>query len=208
MATFADLKTQVASDLKRSDLNSSISAEILNSVARHSNERFWFNETRAYTFSLTNAVDEYTLASSAPVLEFVKIDWVRVQIGSQWVRLRRIDADRMEELQATTASGQPTYAWSYYGNKLRFYPVPNATFTAKVAGHYRLIELSADTDSNSWTNEGKSLIRYTALTRLFAFPIRNADAAMGAAQMAQAELDDLRQETSRRKRKGYMEPYY
>src|SRR5262245_23916178 len=207
MSTFADLKTLVAQDLSRPDLTSQISTAVLSAIQDHSVERFWFNETRSFTVSLTSGTSGYAITPTSTIQEFIRIDWVRVTIGSQLVRLDRIDADNMEELQSTTTTGQPSW-WTYYADELRFYPTPGTTYTATVAGHVRLVALSADTDTNAWTNAAKDLIRYSALKRVLAFPVRNAEAALGAATMEAQQLDALRRETDRRKRTGSMAAYY
>lgn len=208
MPTFADLKTLVAQDIKRSDLTSEISTAVLSAVQDHSVERFWFNEVRNFTAILTTGSSgEYAITPSSTVQEFVKIDWVRVQIGSQWTRLDRIDADNMEELRSTTTTGQPAW-WTFYQEHLIVNPEPSSSYSARIAGHVRFVALSADADTNAWTNAAKDLIRYSALKRVLAFPVRNAEAALGAATMEAQQLDALRRETDRRKRTGTMAAYY
>ena len=208
MSTFADLKTLVAQDIIRPDLTSQISAAVLSAVQDHSVERFWFNETRTFSVSLTTGSSgEYSITPTSTIQEFIKIDWLRVQIGSQWVRMDRIDADNMEEFQLATTTGQPQW-WTYYADRLRVYPEPDRTYSSRIAGHIRLVALSADTDTNAWTNAAKDLIRYSALKRVLAFPVRNAEAALGAATMEAQQLDALRRETDRRKRTGTMAAYH
>lgn len=207
MATFAALKAEIAVDLTRSDLTTQINQAVLDAIADHSVERFWFNEVRNATISLVDATDEYSFSASSTVLEFIHVDWVRVSINSQWVRLERIDPDEMEELHATTTEGEPAW-WSFYQEKFRFYPTPNASYTARVAGHVRLVALSADGDTNAWTNAGRALIRYAALKKLFLFPPKDPEKSIGAAMLEQQQLEFLRKETDRRKRKGTMKAYY
>jgi len=208
MSTFGDLKTLVAQDLSRSDLTSQISAAVLSSIQDHSVERFYFNETRDFSISLTTGSSGiYAITPTSTIQEFIKIDWIRVQIGSQWTRLDRIDSDNMEEFKSATTTGQPSW-WTYVADRLSFYPEPGSTYSARIAGHVRLVALSADADTNAWTNAAKDLIRYSALKRVLAFPVRNAEAALGAATMEAQQLDTLRRETDRRKRQGRMAAYY
>ncbi len=204
---YGGLKALIASNLRRSDLSSDIASAILDAIQDHGTERFWFNETRSFTISLTSGTDEFSITPTATVQEFVRIDWVRVLIGSAYERMLRIDADTMEEMHASTTTGQPAW-WTMYGDQFRVFPTPDATYSARIAGHYRLVPLSADADTNAWTNFAANLIRYSALRRLYAFPIRNAEMSQGAMAMEVQELDYLRRETDRRKRIGVMEAHY
>src|SRR6266436_2350308 len=208
MATFGDLQTQVASDLRRSNVSGDIALAITDSIRDHSSERFWFNETRTYAgIALTSAADEYPIVAVPPVQDFIKIDWVRVLIGGLYIRMRRIGAEELEEYALAGTTGPP-YWWDYYANVIRFYPKPNTTYSSRIAGHYRLPDLVNAADSNNWTNEAKSLIRYSALKRIYAYPVRDQAQAQMAEQAELRELEYLRRETERRKRRGRMQAYY
>jgi hypothetical protein len=207
MAVYLDLQNQIANDLRRSNLGPEIASAILDAIRDHSAERFYFNETRSYTLSLVVGQDEYEIAEQAPVAEFIKIDWINAQIGSVWVNIVRQSADEIEQLQQTTSSGQPSQ-WAYYANKIRIFPTPDAIYDLRIAGHYRLIELVDNQDSNVWTNVAKNLIRYSTLKRLFAYPIRDIQQSQLAEAAEVRELEYLRRETDRRKRRGRMQAYY
>jgi len=207
MSNYADLKAQVASDLRRSNLPTEIASTILDAIRDHGAEHFYFNETTTYTLPLVAGQDEYAITAQAPVAEFVKIDWVRALVNNVWIKLVRVDTDEMEYFQSFPSSGQPSM-WTPHANTIRFFPTPDKPYTARIAGHYRLIDLAADTDANSWTNEGKNLIRYSTVKRLFTYPIRDT-AQMQVAEAAEVrELEYLRRETDRRQRTGSMKAYY
>lgn len=207
---YGDLQTQVASDLKRSDLTTSIATEILNAIRDHGAERFWFNETRSYTLSLAAGTSGYSLASSGSVQEFVRIDRIDVAIGtSQNVKLTWVSPDEMENLYASPSTGQPA-RWTRYADQVRIHPTPGSSYTATLQGHVRLTVLATGSSANAWTSSGaaQNLIRYSALKRLYAYPIRNMDQAQVATAAETLELEYLRRETDRRKRSGRMAPYY
>ncbi len=208
MATFGDLKAQIASDLRRSNLTTEIATAILDAIRDHDTERFWFNETAAYTFNTQNTVDDYFLAAQAPIQEFIKIDKVRTRVGNTWYTLKEQTWDELDEAFSSPTSGQP-FDWAFQGNnELRLFPTPNAVFPMKIFSHYRIVPLSADSDSNDWTTAAKNLIRYTALKRLYAYPIRNVQEQQSADAAGMRELEYLRRETERRQRSGEMAPYY
>ena len=205
--TYGELKAQLASDLRRSNLTIEIAQAILDAIQDHETERFYWNETEIYTLSTVAGTDTYAITPQAPIQEFVKIDMVRAQVGNTWYTLCRQTADDMEISYSVSSSGQP-YDWSIHGNELRLFPLPNAVFPIKIFGHYRIVPLAVDTDSNAWTNAGKNLIRYSALKRLYLYPIRDRDQVQMAEGAEQRELDYLRRETDRRTRSGIMRAYY
>jgi hypothetical protein len=208
MATFGELKSQIASDLRRSNLTTEIATAILDAIRDHDTERFWFNETATYTLNTVDGTDEYTLAAQAPIQEFIKIDKVRTQVGNTWFTLYETTWDEMDEAFSSPTSGQPM-DWAFQGNnQFRIFPTPNAVFPIKIFSHYRMVPLTADGDSNEWTTEAKNLIRYTALKRLFAYPIRDMAQQQSADASGMRELEYLRRETERRQRRGEMIPYY
>jgi hypothetical protein len=86
--------------------------------------------------------------------------------------------------------------------------MPDKAYPIRIFGHYRLIELGNNIDSNDWTNAGKNLIRYSTLKRLYFYPIRDLQQAQAAEAAEMRELEYLRRETDRRARSGRMQAYY
>src|SRR5260221_1833669 len=195
MATYGDLKTLVASDLRRSDLANEIAQAILDAIADHDTERFWFNEAAVYSYNTVIGTDDITLAAQAPIQEFIRVDRVKAQIGNTWYDLVYEEWDELDRLFASPTRAQP-FRYSWIGsNELRLYPTPNGIFPVRIYGHYRMIPLAADNDSNVWTNRARNLIRYTALKRLYAYPIRDMQQQTSADAAGMRELEYLRRET-------------
>src|SRR5262245_52679630 len=207
MPAFGDLKAQIANDLRRSNLPSEIQTAVLDAIRDHETERFWWNETAIYTLDTIAGQEEYTIALQPPILEFIKIDWLRAQVGNTWYDVIRYPMDDIERLYSSPSSGQP-YDFGYHGNTIRLYPTPDNVYPIRISGHYRLIELVNDADSNEWTNAGKNLIRYSALKRLYLYPIRDREQVQMAEGAEQRELDYLRRQADRRARSGVMRAYY
>jgi len=215
--TLGDLKTRVAKDLRRSNIAEEIEEAIIGAIRDHDSERFWFNESETYLLTLTPGVDEYTLSPQSPIQEFIRIDMIRAQQGpgtGPWYTVGNGDGngadthDDIEEMYSNPSSGQPARFASHDGTVIRFWPTPNLAYPIKIFGHYRIVPLIDDQDSNSWTNEARNLIRFTALKRLFTFPIRDQNQMQSADMAGNVELEYLRRETSRRMRRGRMQPYY
>jgi|SRR5215813_4989601 len=207
--TYGDLQAQIALDLRRSNLTAEIKTAILDAIADHDGERFWFNELSQYTMVVT--ADDTTLVPQAPIQEFIKIDMIRARpnaASGTWYTLIGEESEEIDVLRSQPSSGQPA-RWALLGNVLQIWPTPiTGGHALKIFGHYRLTPLVNDTDQNYWTNSSvKNLIRYTALKRLFVTPIRDAVqmASMEAAGMR--ELEFIRRETERRNRMGVMKAY-
>src|SRR5215510_2858698 len=124
MASFGDLKAQVASDLCRSNLPTEIHRAVLDAIQDHDTERFYFNCSEVYDFVTQTGVDEYTIMNQDPIHEFIKIDSVRARVGGTWYTLRRDYPRDMDEDFSTITTGQPS-RWSVSGTDLRIFPTPD-----------------------------------------------------------------------------------
>jgi hypothetical protein len=207
MASYGDLKAQIASDLRRSNLPTEIAQAVLDAIRDYDIERFYFNETAVYTLTTVPGQDEYPITAQSPILEFIKIDNLRAQAGNVWYDVTRETMDDIERLYSAPSNGQP-FRFAVHGNDVRFYPMPDKAYPIRIFGHYRLIELGNNIDSNDWTNAGKNLIRYSTLKRLYFYPIRDLQQAQAAEAAEMRELEYLRRETDRRARSGRMQAYY
>src|SRR5262249_24018875 len=176
--TLGDLKAQIASDLRRSNLGAEIANAIPDAINDHDTERFFWNEAYPIPYTLTIAPgsgvagteapattpqgDLYFLSPQGNMQEFVKIDLVRALIPGVWYTLKQNDWTRIEFFYSTLSNGQPSRYASRNGY-LRIYPLPSQSYPLRIFGQVRLKPLVNDNDSNEWTNEGFNLIRYTVL---------------------------------------------
>ena len=224
MPSLGDLKAQIASDLRRSNLSAEIAAAIPDAIRDHDAERFWWNEAYPVPYTLvvspgggqggtgepasaTPQGDLYLLAPQGKVQEFVRIDMVRAQIPVVWYTVKATDWTELEFFYSTLSNGQPSW-WAYRDGYLRIYPLPSQSYNLRLFGQVRLVPLQNDADSNEWTNQGFNLIRYTVLKRLYSYPIRDAQQVQNAMQAGEAALEYLRKETERRSRQGRMRAFY
>ena len=221
--TLGDLKAQIASDLRRSNLGPEIAAAIGDAIRDHDAERFFWNEAYPVPYTLTISPgggvagtgapsatpqgDLYLLTPQGNIQEFVKIDMVRALIPGVWYTVKSGDWTTLEFFYSTLSNGQPSW-WAYRNGYLRIYPLPSQDYPLRLFGQVRLTPLVNDNDSNEWTNEGFNLIRYTVLKRLYSYPIRDMEQVANAEQAGMRALDYLRRETDRRSRQGRMRAYY
>jgi hypothetical protein len=206
MATYGSLKSEIADDLVDSNLTTQIAQAILDAVAFHEGERFWFNVTRSYTHVTVADDDTYTLAASGEVYEFLTIDAIEVLVGTQYRPLERLSPDEMRENKESAHTGQPL-CWAYLNDEIQYYPTPNDAYTMRVHGHYRLTPLELDADENEWTNAARNLIRTTAKAYLFTHTLKSQEQAAAANNVMLLELDRLRIKTSQRTATGRIRPW-
>lgn len=196
MTTFATLKSRIADDLRRADLDAQIASAVLDAVKRWEGERFWFNEGR-FRIDTVSGTEEYTLpddllttagAAIATGEDLLDIDDVVILDNNHTYRLEQRTDSYLNDVQApsTQYTGTPNY-YTVYANKMRFGPIPDAVYQITVSGIKRLEPLSDDGDTNAWTTEAEALIRHQALAEMYRTVLRDADGfqiALGGVQDA------------------------
>lgn len=207
MATFLALKTEIAGDLKRSNLTTEIAAAVQSAIAWNERTRFWFNETRSVTFNTVASQEFYGTADSTDIPNMLKIDSVFLRDGNNVYPLdRAYDAEQEEESQNATLTGRPTqFSYSAVG-QIRLLPVPAAVYPMRIHGVKRLTALSADGDTNAWTTEAYELTRCTAKRFLYTHIIKDMEQAQIMVMAETAAKDQLLVETSQRRALGRIVP--
>ena len=92
-----------------------------------------------------------------------EIDYLAIQIGTARYEITRRQPEDIDLLtQSGTQQGQP-YAYSYYNEQIRFYPVPSAVYPIIIASHEIIGAPAAlNTTGNRWMTDGERLIRSRA----------------------------------------------
>ena len=128
VATYGDMQTRIADELLRPDLISQTRLAILDAIKTYEDNRFAFNQAST-TFSTVIGQDEYTSADNAAIQSAVKIDRLRLLVGSSRYQLQQITADEVDELAvSTTSQGQPG-VWCYEREAIRLWQPPNQVYT-------------------------------------------------------------------------------
>lgn len=214
-ATYLVLQSQIADELGgRTDLLTVLSGSgltlspiknaIQSAIAKWERERFYFNEVyNSATPLFTTVVGQelYTTSDAAGIATAPDIDELRALISGTRVVLTRRPWGELEALSSNpSARGQPS-EWAYFGQQIRLYPIPDAAYAIAASRVQRLTALSADGDSNIWTQDGFDLIRCEA-KRILAMEVLH-DADLAARMEAQiygprGYLYVLKAETTRR----------
>lgn len=168
MTTLAIMKARVSDELgQRSDLTSHIAYAINDAIAAYENERFWFNESRAITFPTVAAQEFYIEADAAAIATIQKFDYVMLYQGDIPHTLNYQKPDVMEAQSVSgTQSGTP-WEYTWYGNAIRLYPVPDQVYTVRIGASVKVAAPAADdTTGNAWMVHAERLIRSRAKLEL------------------------------------------
>lgn len=204
MSTFGVMQDRIADELNRTDLTTQIQYAIKTAIKVYDKQRFWFNESRSFTFSTVAAQEFYTSSDNSDIPNLLAIDTVQIAITStDKYLLQRVPYEQIEAISSngTVDQGQPTW-FAYYNKQIRLYPIPDAAYTIRVSGHWALTDLSLTTDTNNWMTDGEILIRSRAKRELYTHVIRDLDGAAAMAQAENAELSALRIASSMRGSSG------
>lgn len=174
---------RIQDETRRTDatFQAQIVEHINDAIAHYQPRRFYFNETRAVTFSTVADQSIYTFSGASPNIttEFYRIDAVILEDTATDYILTRRDYRGLEWLiDASTTSNRP-YNFAYVNQSLVLYPPPDAVYTIRLTGHAKLAApAEGDTANNDWMTEAFDLIRSRALWSLHKRVLHEGDTAM------------------------------
>lgn len=199
------MRSRIADDLNRTDLNSQIDKAINRAIEFYSKGfRFWFNEKTA-TFNTVANQFNYSSADSIPT-DMAEIDYVKLAVAStNNVPLIPRTYDYIQTANVGNMTGEPT-DYAYYKENFWLYPVPNSALTITVSYAKLYTALSADGDTNDFTEEAEDLIESRAEWWLYSRVIKDYDAAQIAKQAEESALITLQKETTRLTSSGFRRP--
>lgn len=196
MTTLAELRQEIADDLARSDLTTSIDKEIKAAISFFEEERFYFSETRSSTFNTVADEVDYDATDFPDLPKFSKIESLWEGTGTTKRQIARLSSMEMED-KRETRSGRPA-EFCLLNGVLTLYPTPDKVYTIRALGYKKLDVLSADGDTNAWLTEAYDLIRARAASKVCAFKINDLNAAQNYQVLEERELVQLRQKTEAR----------
>lgn len=96
-----------------------------------------------------------------------QIDYLALQIGTARFEMTRLEPKDIDLLtQSGTQKGQP-YAYTYFNEQIRFYPVPSAAYPVIIGAHEIIAApTSLSQTGNRWMTDGERLIRCRAIYEL------------------------------------------
>jgi hypothetical protein len=198
MATLGDLKTRVADELLKRNLNAQIASHIAKAIEFYSGRRFWFNTGRMVGTAVAPDADGYVALPTGTRL----IDQIR--IGN--IVLEKREATVIDELLALSPSTGEVSDYAVAGDRIRLYPTPVSTVALAVVGTFDLAALSTDAASNAWTNEAADLIAARTRMTMCRDVLRDPDGVSLAKDAVREAETDLDMKTMRRLGRGRVSP--
>jgi hypothetical protein len=194
MSTYGTMKTRIADEFVNESITTAqIENAIKSAVKHYEREAFWFNQ-KVGTFATVAAQEYYTTAANADIPDIVRIDSMRSSEGNL---LRAVSFDHIEQMQDGSVTSPPGF-YTRYKDQIRLYPIPDAVYTMTMAYIYKLTTLSADADTNAWTDECEEMIRQ-ASKRILSTDILHADdMAQRYAELERVAYDRIRSENKDR----------
>jgi hypothetical protein len=197
--SYGDMQNRIADELVRSDLTSQIQNAIQTAIKQYERIPFYFNQLRQESSFYTAQGQEFYTGNDSPLIAaMVTLNRVTVTVSGNRYSLNPRTPEYLEDTSVNPiVFGQPV-DYAYFAEQLRFYPIPDNTYSVALSGIYRLFTLSNPTDTNPWTSDAELLIRARAKYEIAVHILRDADLA---ASMKSVELDalyDLKGETLRR----------
>lgn len=207
IGTFGNLMTQIADELDdtQGEYTSQIQNACFQAIRWCEREVYYFNETRDQTFSTVAGQEWYTASDNANIPTLVRIQeaYCERQDGRR-TRMNRANPVELEILSDNAASRGEPYAWTYFGQRIRIYPIPDLeTYTIRLQlGPYRLATISDQADSNAWTTEAFDMVKARAKYILYKDILKDAALAAEALNDYMEQHLALKAETSRRNASG------
>lgn len=198
--TLGAMKLRIAQEINRSDMGWQIANAISDAIAAYDDKRFFWNETRNFTFTTTQDQDRYTASDSgwANLGKVLKIDFAVVLIGDQPYSLK-YQPPEWFEYGLTTASNIP-YNYSWYDESVVLYPKPAAAWTLRIGCVEKVAPPSTDIETgNPWMTHAERLIRNRAKAELYTHVDDLADDAKALKFMTLADeaCDQIDRRTTR-----------
>lgn len=173
MSTYDEMRNSIISDMAREG-EEGITAATDNAISlaiKHFETISWHFLDTTGTVVTESGTEYYDLPSDFGAREIS----VTLERNGGTYSLTRRTFKHIDDVAVSTTLGAP-YDYAMYGDQIRFYPVPDATYTATVAYSKSLGPPTA-AGSNAWTTECEGLVRARAEWQLYALRYHDAEAA-------------------------------
>jgi hypothetical protein len=204
MSTYGTMQSRIASELRRTGIESDIRNAIQESILLEEVEPYYFNQARAEATTVASQA-RYAVPTDFQVMRSLKA----LISDSWWVIEPRTYGELEYEHVRDATVGQPEI-YAIWDQRFRLWPVPDQAYTLELSYVKSLSDLSDDADTNAWMIDGEPLIRYMAKAVVLRNIIQGPEAdAMAEGQEAQASRarDRLRKEYQRRTSTGRLRPW-
>lgn len=197
MTTLSIMKARIADELARDDLTSQIAYAISDAIGAYQDERWFFNESRAVTFSTVADQEFYDGDDAASIATVQKIDYVKLYVGDQPYDLEPLMPSEIESSATNGTSTGTPWSYCYYSESLRLYPVPDQAYTVRLGASILRAAPATDAEaSNPWMTHAERLIRSRAKLELALHVLKDEALAATMSQGVSEAWDQLKSRTN------------
>lgn len=199
MATYGDLQSRIATEIKRSGLTTQIQGAIQTAITAYETRPLWFNQQRATMPTVTNQ-KIYALPSDYKKMRFIRIERTTNIFDpiDELTKGELADWDRSQSLTGIPYKYYVDFAESVAVDtnkstvgQIWFLPIANGIYDLELNYFRDLGSISQNADENAWTDEGELLIRCRAKRELYTHVIRDTQEALKFASAEQDAYRDL-----------------
>ena len=205
---FGSMVRRIRTDLNRGSAHDDrIKGAIEDAIKRFRVKRLGFNQKSAQTI-LYSAQETIALP-----IDWLEVDYIRLELDNDRQPLREVSYDLIEDRQRGIASDGEPRLFAIQNRTMRFYPIPDKSYTAIMSFHFDLTDVSvssSDAATNAWMVEGEELIRKQAMGDLYVSYIGGSSVPMGGALLAEVEeriLPALENRAAREQTSGEVRPW-
>lgn len=186
MATYKELQDRINLDyLNQMTLIPEVKRAIAVAIRTYEAGRYWFNE--AATAVATVASQSYITVPS----DFLSPDRLEITVNGSTNEIPRRSFSQVRLWTMNAPIGQPL-VYTYRGDRLELSQIPDNVYNGTLYYVQSLPTLSADTDSNAWTNEASDVIAHAACVELMTSVLQTDDRKIARHQlMLRNALDTL-----------------
>jgi hypothetical protein len=189
MSDLGTMVSRIREDLNRgTDFDPRIKRAICDAIKFYKSRRLGFNIKQA-TAVLTSG-NEYVALPT----DWVEVDHLRLETDTYRRPLDEVTFDWIEDNNTSpTLDGEPI-KFSIHNRRLRFYPVPDRSYTLVMSFQYELKNVSisaSDGETNAWVDECEELIRKHAMAELYVLYIDGPESFAKGTMMRRQCIDEI-----------------
>jgi hypothetical protein len=178
MATLGDMQARIADEIMRSDLSSQIALCITDAIGIYQIKRFKFSDLQ-FTMTFNIGQNYYSVSDNANIPNLYIIDFIAMQIGNTWQKIRETTPETIQLLTQTGTMMGPPEVFAYFEEELQFYPVPNLNYNFVIFGNVLVpAPVTTSQTGNPWMLDAERLIRSRAKYELAVHYTHDAEMAL------------------------------
>lgn len=164
MSTLGAMIDRIRTDLNRGpEHDTRIRQAIADAIIFYEGERFGFNTKRAQ--AVLTSSNEYVALPT----DWIEVDYLRMDMVNERDPLDEVTYDWIDDYNRDGNDRGRPERFAIHNRELRFYPIPDQTYTLVMSFHCELPQVSAsasDGATNAWMTEAEQLIRKHAMSDL------------------------------------------